>query len=46
MVFVIFKCLLRVFISIAILTAVHAGIISPYIPALDTVAALSCAFML
>lgn len=46
MVFIIFKCFLRVFIGVAVFTAVHAGIISPYIPAFDTMAALPCAFML
>lgn len=46
MVFIVFKCLLWVFVGVTVFAAIHAGIISPYVPALDTVAALSGAFML
>ena len=40
MVFIVLKGLVRIFICIAIFTAVQAGIIGAYIPAFDTVTAL------
>ena len=40
MVFVIFKCSLRILVGITVFTAIHAGIIRPDIPAFDTVTAL------
>lgn len=40
MVFVIFKCSLRILVGITVFTAIHAGIIRPDIPAFDTVATL------
>ena len=46
MVLIVFKCVLRVFVGVTVFTAIHAGIISPYVSAFDTVATLSGAFML
>lgn len=45
MCFIIFNCFLRIFIGIAIFTAIRASIIRADIAGFDTVAAMPCALM-